>query len=377
MTTKLAEELRVLSPDVAEKLALHHFDSAQLSRFAARLSDAAAMDNRVKGRLSPPGPADLVDAPAEGTPEYQRLRDIGLASLKRGENALIVLAGGMATRMGGVVKALVQALPGRTFLDLRLAEQKALEKLAGRKVPLFLMTSAATDAAIRDALGDRVDRAHLATFAQRLSLRLTPEGELFKGDDGRPSEYAPGHGDLVDAFSESGLLRRFIDAGGKTLTIANLDNLGATLDPVLVGLHLDRARKVTCEVVDKLAADRGGIPVLHDGKMVVLEEFRIPESFDPAQVRTFSTNTFHMDAAALATLKMEWSYFVVNKKVGGRPVIQFERLINELTSHFDTTFVRVPREGAASRFLPVKDHDELAKRKAELEQVARARGMLG
>jgi UTP--glucose-1-phosphate uridylyltransferase len=376
MTTKLAEELRVLPPDVAEQLAAHHFDAAQLSRFAARLADATAMDNRVKGQLSPPDPADLVEMPAPSTPEYRRLRELGLASLKRGENALIVLAGGMATRMGGVVKALVQALPGRTFLDLRLAEQKALEKLAGRKVPLFLMTSAATNSAIRAALGDRIDGTYLATFPQRLSLRLTPEGDLFKDEGGRPSEYAPGHGDLVDAFAESGLLGRFIDGGGKTLTIANLDNLGATLDPVLVGLHLERGRKVTCEVVDKLAADRGGIPVLHDGKMVVLEEFRIPQSFDPAQVRTFSTNTFHMDAVALATLKMKWSYFVVNKKVGGRPVLQFERLINELTSHFDTTFVRVPREGAASRFLPVKDHDELANRRAELELVARERGML-
>jgi UTP--glucose-1-phosphate uridylyltransferase len=31
--------------------------------------------------------------------------------------APIVLAGGMATRMGGVVKALVNALPGRTSRD--------------------------------------------------------------------------------------------------------------------------------------------------------------------------------------------------------------------------------------------------------------------
>jgi UTP--glucose-1-phosphate uridylyltransferase len=377
MTTKLAEELRVLPPDVAEQLAAHHFDAAQLSRFAERLSDRAAMDNRVKGSLSPPGPGDLLDMPAPGSPEYERLRDVGVASLTRGENALVVLAGGMATRMGGVVKALVEALPGRTFLDLRLAEQKALEKLAGRKVPLFLMTSAATDSAIRTALGKRIDGENLATFPQRLSLRLTPEGALFKGEDGKPSEYAPGHGDLVDAFAESGLLGKFIARGGKTLTVANLDNLGATLDPVLIGLHSDRGRKVTCEVVDKLAADRGGIPVLHDGKMVVLEEFRIPETFDPAQVRTFSTNTFHIDAAALENLKMSWTYFVVSKKVGGRPVIQFERLINELTSHFETTFVRVPREGAASRFLPVKDNDELAKRKSELEMVASARGMLG
>jgi UTP--glucose-1-phosphate uridylyltransferase len=38
--------------------------------------------------------------------------------------------------------------------------------------------------------------------------------------------------------------------------------------------------------------------------------------------------------------------------------------------------VRVPREGSASRFLPVKDFDELAKRAGDIRAVAVARGML-
>lgn len=375
--TSLPDELRSLPADLKARLAAHHFDGAQLERFGSRLARGESVDNHVKGKLAPPERTDVVDLPAPGSAEAERLRKIGVGSLSRGENALVVLAGGMATRMGGVVKALVEALPGRTFLDLRLAEQKALEKLAGRPVPLFLMTSAATDAALVKALGRRLDGKNLATFTQRLSLRLNADGTLFKDDHGHPSEYAPGHGDFVDALAESGLLRSFIERGGKTLTVANLDNLGATLDPVLIGLHLDQRRKVTCEIVDKLAADRGGIPCRVDDRVVVLEEFRIPSSFDPAQVRTFSTNTFHMDAPALSTLKMEWTYFQVNKKVGGKPVIQYERLINELTSRFETTYVRVPREGAESRFLPVKDNEELANRRHELELVARARGMLG
>jgi UTP--glucose-1-phosphate uridylyltransferase len=375
--TDLADDLRALPAPLLTRLAAHHFDAEGLVRLAGRLTrGGGAGDNFVKGKLSPPTPEDIVDLPAAGTPEAKRLREAGLAALSRGENALVVLAGGMATRMGGVVKALVPALPGKTFLELRLGELRTLEKLAGRRVPLFLMTSAATTDAIRGALGDRMDPRFLATFPQRLSLRLTPEGALFRDEQGNPSEYAPGHGDLPDALRDSGLLGRFLDDGGKTLTVANLDNLGATLDPVVIGLHAARGRKVTCEVVDKLEGDRGGIPVRHDGRMTVLEEFRIPPSFDPAQVRVFNTNTFHLDARAVADLSMDWTYFVVNKKVGGRPVIQFERLVNELTGHFDTTYVRVPRQGEGSRFLPVKDHDELAARKAELELVARSRGML-
>ncbi len=40
-----------------------------------------------------------------------------MRALAEGRLAFVVLAGGMATRMGGVVKALVEPLPGRTFLD--------------------------------------------------------------------------------------------------------------------------------------------------------------------------------------------------------------------------------------------------------------------
>jgi UTP--glucose-1-phosphate uridylyltransferase len=375
--TTLADELRTLPQALAARLAAHHFDAAELVRFAGRVGNADTMNNHVSGQLTAPAAGDVLDMPVAGSDEWKRLREIGLAALSRGECALIVLAGGMATRMGGVVKALVEALPGKTFLELRLGEQRALERLAGRKVPLFLMTSAATNDAIRDALGTRIDGRYLATFPQRLSLRLTPSATLFRDDEGKPSEYAPGHGDLVEAFAASGLLDQFLAAGGKTVTVANLDNLGATLDPVLIGLHLEQGRKVTCEVVDKLAADKGGIPARLDGKLIVLEEFRIPPSFDPAQVRTFNTNTFHLDAPSLGALEMAWTYFVVNKKVNGHPVIQFERLINELTSQFDTTFVRVPRDGEQSRFLPVKDLEELTNRRLELELVTRARGMLG
>ena len=38
--------------------------------------------------------------------------------------------------------------------------------------------------------------------------------------------------------------------------------------------------------------------------------------------------------------------------------------------------VKTDVEGAASRFLPVKDFDELAKRRADIEVVAHARGMV-
>lgn len=372
----LREQLASLDPEVLARLSRYHFDAERLVTLGERLSRGEDDDGVVTGRVEPPVPGDVVDLPAEGSPAYRELEALGQASLREGTVALVVLAGGMATRMGGVVKALVEALPGRTFLDLRLAELSALERRFGKAPPLWLMTSDATDEKIRQALGANLKGDAIATFTQHLSLRLTPSGELFLDEHGRPSEHAPGHGDLPDALRASGLLGRFVERGGKTLMLTNLDNLGGSLEPAVLGFHLAHGKPLTSEVVDKLDQDRGGIPVRVDGALRVLEEFRIPPSFDPASVRVFNTNTFQVGARALLELDMNWRFFTVKKKVDGKPVIQFERIVNEITGELPTQYLRMPRVGPMSRFLPVKDHEELERRRGEIEQIARARGIL-
>jgi UTP--glucose-1-phosphate uridylyltransferase len=380
LSDTLAEELDALPAEVKTLLSHHHFDRNRFFTLAERLeTDRAAQsqDNRVRGVVTPCEPSDLARLPAPGSAEEARLRALGEEALRAGQCALIVLAGGMATRMGGVVKALVEAVPDSTFLDLRLREADSLAARYGARAPLWLMSSHTTDGPIREALGARLDGYEVAVFPQFLSLRLTPDGHVFKDAQGEASVHAPGHGDLPDAVAKSGLLDRFIAQGGRLVMVTNLDNLGGGLDPLVVGLHLDGGTPVTCEVVDKLPGDRGGIPVRLDGRPVVLEEFRLPASFDPETVRVFNVNTFLFDAEALQKLDIEWTYFVVSKKVDDAPVVQFERLVGEVTSALATRYLVVPRVGAGSRFLPVKDHDELARRKDEIFTVARARGMLG
>ncbi|HEX3776205.1 MAG TPA: UTP--glucose-1-phosphate uridylyltransferase [Polyangiaceae bacterium] len=376
MALSLDEQLAKLPPDVQATLQHHRFDPARFKRLAQRLVSESAEDNFVKGKIRAPKPEDLARLPNWDDPEYARLRELGAEALAHGQVALLVLAGGMATRMGGVIKALVEAVPGRTFLDLRRAEVRALERRYQAVPPLWLMTSHSTDAGIRAALGDDLDGHTIATFTQHLSLRVTPSGDIFFDEKGRPSEHAPGHGDLPDALKESGLLDAFVKRGGKVIMVSNIDNLGGTLDPVVIGFHLAHGKPVTSEVVDKLPSDRGGIPAYVDDTLCVLEEFRIPPSFDPASVRVFNTNVFHFDAKAILDLDIPWTYFTVRKKVGDQPVVQFERLVNEVTSYLPTAYLHMPRDGATSRFLPVKDNEELAARVPEILAAARARGII-
>lgn len=376
MSHELAQQLAQLSGEVKGLLERHHFDEARFVSLSSEMV-AGALHNRVRGQVQAPTDEDVQALPPAGSAQGEALRNLGEAALRNGECALVVLAGGMATRMGGVVKALVEALPGRTFLDLRLAEMQTLARHSGCDIPLWLMTSHTTEEPIKQALGARCDGQSVAVFPQRLSLRLLRDGRLYLDEQGEPSVHAPGHGDLPDALRDSGLLERFVGRGGKYVTVANLDNLGAGLDPRVIGFHIAHGLPATCEVVTKESGDRGGIPVRFDDKPQVLEEFRLPEDFDPASVQVFNTNTFHFDARALLSQRFSWTYFVVEKKVKEQPVVQFERLVGELTAQLPTRFLHVPRSGEESRFLPVKDHVELAARRNDIEKVAAHRGMLG
>jgi UTP--glucose-1-phosphate uridylyltransferase len=382
-TAALRRDLATLPPELRARLDAAGFRDDWLVELAAPLAagpeEAAARRrarNVVSGAVRLPAPEEIPAAPAAGSPEHARLAALGEEILRRGELAFCVMAGGMATRMGGVVKALVEAFEGHTFLELRLAENAHWSRRAGRPVPLWLMVSDATRGPTVEALGRLGAPAHVATFLQGLGLRLTPTGQLFRGEDGNPDPYGTGHGDLVDSLRRTGLLADFRAAGGRYVWIANLDNLGATLDPAVLGYFVDTGRDLMVEVCEKAPGDKGGIPVHAQGRLQVLEEFRLPPEVDPAQVRVFNTNTFLVRAAALAETPFDWHWFEVEKKVGGRTAIQFERLLQELTAGLDAAYLTVPREGVASRFLPVKDFDELGRRRADIAAVARARGMV-
>ena len=358
----------------------YRFDAAAFEELRERLRTGQAGDaqNRVRGEVTLPAPADVTALPARGTPAYAALEARGTAAIRAGEVGAVVLAGGMATRFGGVVKAAVDALPGRTFLDLKLAELRVAAERAGGCVPVYLMTSFATDDEIAELARAHTSKAAPAeTFAQFVSLRLTPDGEIFLEDDGQASPYAPGHGDLTYALRASGILARFRSAGGRVLFMSNVDNLAAALDPAIIGAHLASGAAITAEVTEKEPGEKGGAPARVDGKPQIVEAFRFPADFDQDAIPVFNTNTLALDAAAIDQ-DFTLSWFAVRKKIGEtqREAVQFERLVGELTAFLPCAFLRVPRYGAEGRFQPAKDPAELARRRPDIEAMMRARGVL-
>jgi UTP--glucose-1-phosphate uridylyltransferase len=357
-----------LAPGTVSTLERYGFDPECFELLRARVAagELTRSSNVVQGAVDPPRADDLTPLPQPGTEAWSNARAIGVQAIASGRVAQIVLAGGMATRFGGVVKGTVNALHERSFLEWKLGDTARLAADIDAEIPVALMTSFATDA---------VTRAHVAVhdlpdplwFSQFVSLRLTPEGELFRGQDGSPSLYGPGHGDLLEAVRSSGTLAALRARGVELACVSNVDNLGARIDPVVVGAHLVGARPVTIEVAEK-ENDMGGAPALVNGRVMLLEAPRFPPGFDHDTIPVFNTNTAWIHLETLdRTYDLTWLY--VEKDVDGRTAVQLERLYHEITMFVPTTFLVVPRHGPRGRFFPIKTPADLERSRDALREM--------
>jgi UTP--glucose-1-phosphate uridylyltransferase len=367
-----------LDPATRALLDSYGFDAGTFAQLRARMlaGELSTDANRLRAPVELPNANDVRVLPDPNTEARRALHERGAAAIRAGQVGCVVLAGGMATRFGGVVKAAATALPGRSFLALKLADIRRTARELGARVPVYLMSSFATHEVIeRMVQAEQSDEAPIEVFPQLISLRLDPSGNLFLENGAKPSPYAPGHGDLTFALRKSGALSRFLARGGRMLTVSNVDNLGATLDPAILGAHLASEAQMTVEVAARAPGEPGGAPARVGGVLQIIEDFRFPHGFDVQSIPYFNTNTFVLNAAALdRDFALTW--FLVRKKVEGREAIQFEHLVGELSALLSCSCLLVPRDGDYGRFQPVKDPEELAKRAPQIERILRNRGAL-
>ena len=370
---------KALDADVEEQLAgagvAGHpalaLDRARIDAHARAIAEGelGTSSNLAPGRVEPAGREHVEELEALAAGERAELERLGADAIARGRVAVAVLNGGMATRFGGDVKGIVEAVGGKSFLEIKLAQARRLGP-----VPFLIMNSFATHARSLDFLARRGLAREVRVFLQNVSLRLTPRGDALQDEEGRVSLYAPGHGDFPESLVYSGLAAELAQLGVETVLLSNIDNLGAELDPLLIGLHLARGRALTAEVAEKAAGDVGGAPALDAGKIELLEGFRFSPGFDWTRVPFLATNTFVISRALLEA-RHPLSWFYVEKSVDGRTAVQMERLVNELSRFAPTSYVAVPRGGPRGRFFPIKTREDLERLRADSALVRRFGGL--
>ena len=346
-------------------------DRAQIGRFAREIRGGSLgpESNRLDAppRLPEPGDVDAL----ERLKDRERYTELGRQALECGQVAVAVLNGGMATRFGGVVKGIVEAIDGRTFLDIKVAQARRLGP-----VPFFAMNSFATQRATLDYLEETGLAEHVVPFLQSAALRLTPDGDLLRDARGRVSPYAPGHGDFIEALRRAHLLERLERQSVRVLMLSNVDNLGADPDPLVIGYHLSHGLPLTVEVAESTPDDSGGGPAWVDGRLQVVESFRLPEGVDLASLPYVNANTLCFSLPLLGK-DYPLTWFYVEKRVEGRTAIQMERLVGQISAFVDTAYLLIPREGPACRYMPVKTPEDLERIRGDPVLVERIRSSMG
>lgn len=176
--------------------------------------------------------------------------------------------------------------------------------------------------------------------------------DLFIDGAGQLSFAPCGHGDFVYLLQE--YLKQTHLPNVEYMFFANVDNLAATIEPWLLGLHAQSGHGRTVELVAKQPGDQGGMPCFVDNQLVILEQMKFPDDFDTARIPWFNTNTFWFSLDALLQFSEDLPFVLAEKTIAEGDVIQLERFACDV--NVSSQYIVLPR---AQRFWPVKRYVDL------------------
>jgi hypothetical protein len=421
-------------------LAANGFDRAQHETIRADLR--AGRIGLAMNRLAPS--TKIEDVPTDALFNLSAspavLRAAGEAALRRGECAVVTYAAGVGSRWtqgAGVVKALHPfakfAGQHRSFAEVHLAKSRHTAARYGAEVPHVFTTSNLTHAPIADYFGahhsDALDRSVFISPGRSIGLRLVPAvrdlvfaweetaqqkldeqkekmresvraaltqwaqtiGEGADYTDNLPGQclHPVGHWFEIPNLLKNGTLARLLAARPqlRTLLVHNIDTLGATLDPALVGWFQASEATLGWEVIPRRVEDHGGGLARVDGRVRLVEGLALPRESDEFNLTYYNTNTCWIDidrllalfgltraeladaertAAAVRAMAARVPTYVTLKDVKKRwghgqedvyPVAQFEKLWGDMTGLAEcaNAFAAVPR----ARGQQLKDQAQL------------------
>jgi UTP--glucose-1-phosphate uridylyltransferase len=297
------------------------------------------------------------------------------------DRAVIVkLNGGLGTSMGMTkAKSLLEVKDGLTFLDIAVRQVLEMRERHDARLPLVLMNSFATRADTLQAL-ERYDDLRADVPLDFVQGRVPK----IRADDLTPVEWPddpakewapPGHGDIYTSLVTSGMLAELLDKGYEYAFVSNSDNLGAVLDPRIVGWFAGENLPFAMEVAERADADKKGGHIARlreNGRLVLRETAQTPDDDldslqDTSRHRWMNTNTLWINLRALErTLDDRAGVLglpmIVNRKTvdpgdkSTTEVFQLETAMGAAIGVFDgAAAIRVSRR----RFSPVKTTEDL------------------
>jgi len=263
---------------------LEAVDWPQLTQLAS--SKETSIDWQALARRAEPPPAFVL---GDSNPVIKPSSAIeaGRQALLAGRVGVILVAGGQGTRLGfDQPKGLfpIGPLSGRTLFQMHCDRLLGVSRLYHQTIPLFLMTSPATDDETRNYF-ESENRCGLAAEQLHIFCQGTmpaidkATGQVLMSSKNSLALSPDGHGGMVQALQRSGCMDRMAESGVDILYYAQVDNpLAKLCDPELIGYHLMARSQLTTQVVKKrFPKEKVGNVVSIDGKVQIIEYSDLPD----------------------------------------------------------------------------------------------------
>jgi UDP-N-acetylglucosamine/UDP-N-acetylgalactosamine diphosphorylase len=279
----------------------------------------------------------------------------GSAALAAGTVGAALVAGGQGTRLGfdhpkGMFS--IGPVSGASLFQIHVEKLRALSRRFDVRIPLYLMTSPATDAETREYF-DRHDRFGLADedlfiFCQGTMPAVAADtGRLLMTDRHRLFQSPDGHGGMLAALDRSGALADMQHRGIGHLFYFQVDNPLATIcDSELIGYHLLAASQYTLQVVAKNdPLEKVGNIVSVDEALRVIEYSDLP---DDVALQRNADGSLKLWAGNIAVHVFDVGF--LNDMCRRASALPFHRALKEV-AHIDAAGATVqPAEANAIKF---------------------------
>jgi UDP-N-acetylglucosamine/UDP-N-acetylgalactosamine diphosphorylase len=196
----------------------------------------------------------------------------------------VLLAGGEGTRLGydGPKGAMnIGETRELSLYELHFANLKKRMAISGKSIPLFIMTSASTDAETKAFLEEKqyfgYPKDAVWFFEQDMAVCTDFSDKVFFDAEGHIAESPNGNGGWFSSMLKAGLLKTVEQLGIEWLNVFAVDNaLQQIADPCFVGAVIESGSESGAKVVGKAAPDeRVGVLCLEDGKPSIVEYFEM------------------------------------------------------------------------------------------------------
>lgn len=218
--------------------------------------------------------------------EKERLFSKGLETIKNGEVAVVLMAGGQGTRLGheGPKGTYDIGLPsGKSLFHLQADKLIVLHQLTDTYIPWYIMTSEdnhdETVKHFEEHNFFNYDKHKIYFFKQdRLPLVLE-NGQIAMKSKFEINLAANGNGGVLSSLSKHDYLTKMKNENIKHVVLYGVDNaIAKVADPTFVGFAVESKAQVSSKSVDKVAPEeKVGVLCYRDGHPDIVEYTEFPE----------------------------------------------------------------------------------------------------